>query len=200
MGLVDIGFPSIDKGEVIKGTLSFITTIASLTIAILAYKAASKSAIAAEKSVEISKISAIAAQQSLFNTTFEKRLTIYKAMWKLNTIFNEVDRTVGVNYKKPKDNFVSKELFDRLEELHKTLVYDTLFLPEIIQKTISNFYVNVRDEIRCQIEPSDLPKILDAELDNDLIQQIKSFKEKNHERNRELSKILQDMRQYVKAP
>ena len=163
MGIVDIGFPSIDKGDIIKGIFAFLTTIASLTIAILAYNAASKSAIAAEKAVKVSEISAIAAQRSLFNATFERRLIIYKAMWELNSILEEVDRKQGVSMINPKNNFVSIELINRLKNLHETLIYDTLLLPEIIQK-------------------------------------IKSFKEKNHQRNREISKILQDMKQYVKAP
>ncbi|AUL95883.1 hypothetical protein [Vibrio vulnificus] len=75
LGLVHIGFPSIEKAEVIKGLFSFTSTVVSLFVAYLAYKAANKAATATENAAESNRLAVSIAEQSLFNTTFERRLS-----------------------------------------------------------------------------------------------------------------------------
>ncbi|WP_235608272.1 hypothetical protein [Salinivibrio proteolyticus] len=84
LGLVHIGFPSIEKAEKIKDLFSFTSTVVSLFFAYQAYKATNKAAPATENAAESNRLAVSIAEKSLYNTTFERRLSVYRAMWELN--------------------------------------------------------------------------------------------------------------------
>ena len=138
LGLVHIGFPNASKAEVIKGILSLLSTAVSLCVAYLAYRASHKAAVAAENAAESNRLAISIAEKSLFNATFERRLSVYKAMWELKSILDRVDRTIGVNREKPEENYVSKEGIDRLSNLREAIVFESKVLPEQLQTKIQS--------------------------------------------------------------
>ncbi|EGQ9992297.1 hypothetical protein WM008_23210 [Vibrio vulnificus] len=200
LGLVHIGFPSIEKAEVIKGLFSFTSTVVSLFVAYLAYKAANKAATATENAAESNRLAVSIAEQSLFNTTFERRLSVYKAMWELNGVLESIDRYIGVNRKEPEQNYVSKELYEKLLTFRDALVFESKVLPDQLQNKISHFYVDVRHEISCQLMPKEVKDELCPEIDSELFERIKLWKQKNHERNLEIKGLLTELSPYLKAP
>ncbi|MBO1405378.1 hypothetical protein BVJ64_18115 [Vibrio cholerae] len=200
LGLVHIGFPSIEKTEVIKGLFFFTSTVVSLFVAYLAYKAANKAATATENAAESNRLAVSIAEQSLFNTTFERRLSVYKAMWELNGVLESIDRYIGVNRKEPEKNYVSKELYEKLLTFRDALVFESKVLPDQLQNKISHFYVDVRHEISCQLMPKDVKDELCPENDSELFERIKLWKQKNHERNLEIKGLLTELSPYLKAP
>ncbi|EIT6978204.1 hypothetical protein L2596_004456 [Vibrio vulnificus] len=200
LGLVHIGFPSIEKAAVIKGLVSFMSTAVSLFIAYLAYKAANKAAIATENAAESNRLAVSIAEQSLFNTTFERRLSVYKAMWELNGVLETVDRYIGVNRKEPEKNYVSNELYEKILTLREALIFESKVLPEQLQNKISKFYVDVKHEISCQVVPQKVKNELCPELDEELFERIKLWQKKNHERNLEIKGLLTELSPYLKAP
>lgn len=200
LGLVHIGFPSIEKAEVIKGLFSFTSTVVSLFVAYLAYKAANKAATATENAAESNRLAVSIAEQSLFNTTFERRLSVYKAMWELNGILENIDRYIGVNRKAPEKNYVSNELYEKLLTLREALISESKVLPEQLQNKISKFYVDVKHEISCQVIPKEVKDELCPELDGELFERIKLWQKQNHERNLEIKELLTELSSYLKAP
>jgi len=200
LGLVHIGFPSIEKADVLKGFFSFMSTAVSLFIAYLAYKAANKAAIATENAAESNRLTLSIAEQSLFNTTFEHRLSVYKAMWELNDVLESVDRYIGVNHKEPEKNYVSSVLYEKILTLRETLIFESKVLPEQLQNKIAKFYVDVKDEISCQIAPKEVKNELCSELDKELFKKIELWQKKNHERNLEIKGLLTELNPYLKAP
>ncbi|NMT03329.1 hypothetical protein HKB22_00065, partial [Vibrio parahaemolyticus] len=98
---------------------------------------------------ESNRLAVSIAEQSLFNATFERRLSVYKAMWELNGILESIDRN-GVSFKKPAENYVSKQVIDRLLSLREVLVFESKVFPYEVQDKISRFYVDVKDDISCQ--------------------------------------------------
>ncbi|KFD79215.1 hypothetical protein DA89_3469 [Vibrio paracholerae] len=200
LGLVHIGFPNASMAEVIKGILSFLSTVASLCIAYLAYRASQKAAIATENAAESNRLAVAIAEKTLFNAAFERRLSIYKAMWELKSILNRVDQTIGVNRKNPKENYVSKEVIDSLSNLRETIVSGSMVLPEPLKTKISFFYSDITHEISCQELPAVVPDELCPEMDEELIKTIEAWKEKNHERNLELTDLLKELSPYLTAP
>ena len=200
LGLVHIGFPNASKAEVIKGVLSLLSTAVSLCVAYLAYRASHKAAVAAENAAESNRLAISIAEKSLFNATFERRLSVYKAMWELKSILDRVDRTIGVNREKPEENYVSKEVIDRLSNLREAIVFESKVLPEQLQTKISLFYSDIKHEISCQELPEVVQDELCPELDEDLIETIKAWKIKNHARNLEANDLLNELSPYLKAP
>ncbi|TQQ56467.1 hypothetical protein [Vibrio cholerae] len=200
LGLVHIGFPTIEKVEVIKGLFSFTSTAVGLFVAYLAYKAANKAAIATENAAESNRLALSIAEKSLFNATFERRLSVYKAMYELDRVLESIDTYVGVNRKEPKKNYVSKELYQKVLSLREELVFESKVLPEQLQRKISNFYVAVKHEISCQLEPKDVKDELYPEIDSELFERRKSWQQKNHERNLEIKKLITELSPYLKAP
>ncbi|MEW4481254.1 hypothetical protein [Vibrio cholerae] len=200
LGLVHIGFPSIEKTEVIKGLFSFTSTIVSLFVAYLAYKTANKAATATENAAESNRLAVSIAEQSLFNTTFERRLSVYKAMFELKEVLESIDRDIGVNREKPEKNYVSKELYEQLLTFRNALVFESKVLPDQLQNKISHFYGEVRHEISCQLMPKDVKDELCPEIDSELFKMINLWKQKNHERNLEIKGLLTELSPYLKAP
>ncbi|MDE1352021.1 hypothetical protein L9W80_17935 [Vibrio aestuarianus] len=200
LGLVHIGFPSIEKAVVIKGLVSFMSTAVSLFIAYLAYKAANKAAIATENAAESNRLAVSIAEQSLFNTTFERRLSVYKAMWELNGVLETVDRYIEVNRKEPEKNYVSNESYEKILTLREALIFESKVLPEQLQNKISKFYVDVKHEISCQVVPQEVKNEVCPELDEELFERIKLWQKKNHERNLEIKGLLTELSPYLKAP
>ncbi|ATI47244.1 hypothetical protein CO725_17120 [Vibrio parahaemolyticus] len=198
LGLIHIGFPNVDKAEVIRGIFSLISTAISLYVAYLAYRAANKAAIATENAAASNRLAVSIAEQSLFNATFERRLSVYKAMWELNGILESIDRN-GVSFKKPAENYVSKQVIDRLLSLREVLVFESKVFPYEVQDKISRFYVDVKDDISCQELPSTVQDELCPDLDGELIDRIKSWRSKNHERNLEIKGLLSELSPYLKA-
>ncbi|OXX51121.1 hypothetical protein [Vibrio sp. V10_P2A27P122] len=200
LGLVHIGFPSIEKAVVIKGLVSFMSTAVSLFIAYLAYKAANKAAIATENAAESNRLAVSIAEQSLFNTTFERRLSVYKAMWELNGVLETVDRYIEVNRKELEKNYVSNESYEKILTLREALIFESKVLPEQLQNKISKFYVDVKHEISCQVVPQEVKNEVCPELDEELFERIKLWQKKNHERNLEIKGLLTELSPYLKAP
>lgn len=198
LGLVHIGFPSIEKAEVINGLFSFTSTVVSLFVAYLAYKAANKAA--TENAAESNRLAVSIAEQSLFNTTFERRLSVYKAMWELNGILESIDRYIGVNRKATEKNYVSNELYEKLLTLREALIFESKVLPEQLQNKISKFYVDVIHQISCQVIPKEVKGELCPELDEELFERIKLSQKQNHERNLEIKALLTELSPYLKAP
>ncbi|EKO3559130.1 hypothetical protein P0F09_003456, partial [Vibrio metschnikovii] len=199
LGLVHIGFPSIEKAEVIKGLFSFTSTVVSLFVAYLAYKAANKAATATENAAESNHLAVSIAEQSLFNTTFERRLSVYKAMWELKGVLESIDRYIGVSRNEPEKNYVSKEQYEKLLTFADALIFESKVLPEQLQNKISHFYVDVRDEISRQLMPKEVKVKLCPEIDDELIETINFWKKKNHERNLEITGLLTELSPYLKA-
>ena len=199
-GLIHIGFPTIEKSELIKGIFSFTSTVVSLFVAYLAYKSANKAATATENAAESNRLAVSIAEQSLFNTTFERRLNVYKAMWELNGVLESIDRYIGVNRKAPENNYVSNELYEKILTLREALIFESKVLPEQLQNKISKFYVDVKVEILSQVAPKEVKNEFCPELDEDLFERIKLWRKKNHERNLEIKELLTELNPYLKAP
>ncbi|EKK9988727.1 hypothetical protein PP645_004436 [Vibrio vulnificus] len=200
LGLVHIGFPTIEKAEVIKGLFSFTSTAVGLFVAYLAYKATSKAAIATENAAESNRLALSIAEKSLFNATFERRLSVYKAMYELDRVLESIDTHVGVNRTEPKKNYASNELYEKVLSLREALVFESKVSPEQLQRKIANFYVNVRHEISCQLVPKEVEDELCPEIDEGLFERIKLWREKNHKRNLEIKELLTELGPYLKAP
>lgn len=183
-----------------KRSFSFTSTVVSLFVAYLAYKAANKAATATENAAESNRLAVSIAEQSLFNTTFERRLSVYKAMWELNGVLESIDRYIGVNRKEPEQNYVSKELYEKLLTFRDALVFESKVLPDQLQNKIAHFYVDVRHEISCQLMPKEVKDELCPEIDSELFERIKLWKQKNHERNLEIKGLLTELSPYLKAP
>ena len=200
LGLVHIGFPNASKAEVVKGIFSLFSTMVSLCVAYLAYKASKKAAIATENAAESNRLALSIAEQSLFNATFERRLRVYKAMWQLNDILESIDRTIGPNQKNPEENYVDKQVIDRVVNLREALVFESKVLPKQLQKKISRFYSNVKHEISCQERPEVVQTQRCFHSDPDLRETIIEWKNTIHERNLAIKDLLEELEPYLKAP
>lgn len=200
LGLLHIGFPTIEKAEVIKGIFSFTTTVVSLFVAYLAYKAANKAAIATENAAESNRIAVSISEKSLFNATLERKLSVYKAMWDLNEILETINVQQGVDYSKPENNYVSVELYKDFLTLKYALTLESNVFSEPLNNKIFKFYAKVKSNIEKQLRPKMVKGELCSELDKDLIDAINLWKEGNYNLSEEIHELIKELRLHIKAP